>query len=157
LDIGALRIRFKPEHVEGAALGIEHLAALRSRASLTAAGHPLEQPKGIFGRPAGTAEVAGTALGVAAAAPDRAHLPSRAVPSQIFLLIFRDRIVAHALEKIIRIVVFADMIQAETPIFGGAQPALRRAVGGGRLATRPFAARKLGAQPPILIGLDPDA
>ena len=73
------------------------------------------------------------------------------------LLVFRDGVVAHAGEKIIRIVVFADMIQTEAPIFRRAQPALRRAMGGRRVATRPFAAWKLGAQPAILIGLYPDA
>ena len=79
------------------------------------------------------------------------------MPGKVFLLVFRDRVVAHALEKIIRIVVFADMIQTEAPIFRRVQPALRRAMGGGRVASRPFAGRKLGAQPAILIGLYPDA
>ncbi len=157
LDIGALGIGFKAEHVERSALGIEHLAALGRRTSPTATSHPLEQPKGIVGRPTGTAGAAGAALAVAATSSDRAHFPGRTVPSKVFFLIFRDRVVAHALEKIIRIVVFADMIQAETPIFRRAQPALRRAMGGGRVATRPFAAWKLGAQPAILIGLYPDA
>src|SRR5262249_15998058 len=46
---------------------------------------------------------------------------------------------------------------AEPPVFALAQPPLRRAVGGGRLAARPFAGRALGAQPTILVGLDPDA
>src|ERR1700752_2273317 len=108
-DIGAPRIGFKPEHVERAALGVENLAAFGSRTGLTAACRPLEQPKRIVSRPAGTAEAPGTALGVAAAPSDRAHLPGRTMPGKVFFLIFRDRVVAHALEKIIRIVVFADM------------------------------------------------
>jgi hypothetical protein len=54
-------------------------------------------------------------------------------------------------------IVLAHVIEAKLPIFPLAQPALGCAVGGGRLAIRPLAARALRAQAPILVGLYPDA
>ena len=48
------------------------------------------------------------------------------------------------------------MFEAELPILAGAQPAFRRAVGRRRVAARPLAGRKLGAQPAVLVRLDPD-
>ena len=92
----------------------------------------------------------------AAFAADRAHFPGRTVAGDRFLLIFRDRVLAHAGEEIVRIVVFADVAEAELPIFGRAQPALRRAVGCRRVAARPLAAGKLRPQAAVLVGLDPD-
>ena len=135
LDIGALGIGFKAEHIERAALGIEYLAALagglapdrRGRAS------PAEQAERILGRPAGTPAAWAVRLASPLAA-DRAHLPGRSMPGEVFLLVFRDGVVAHAGEKIIRIIVFAHVFQTEAPVFGRAQPALRRAVRGGRVA-----------------------
>ncbi len=74
-----------------------------------------------------------------AAAAERAHFPGRTVAGDVVLLVLRDRVVAHAGEEIVRIVVFAHVFEAELPILAGAQPALRRAVGGRRVALRPLA------------------
>jgi hypothetical protein len=156
LNIGALRVGFKAEYLEGAPLGVKHLAGLTGRLGPAGLGRPVEQPERIVGRPTGTAPAAGGPLGLATFSADGAHLPSRPVPGKVFFLIFRDRVVAHTLKKIVRIVVFADVIEAKPPIFRRVQPALRRTVGGRRVASRPFAGRKLGALPAILIGFYPD-
>ena len=74
-----------------------------------------------------------------------------------FLLIAGNVLGAHAREEIVRMVVLANVIETEPPILALAQPSLGRAVGGRRLAIRPFAGRALGAQPTIFVGLHPDA
>src|SRR5262249_59164071 len=84
-------------------------------------------------------------------------LPGRAMPDARLLLIAGNVLGAHAGEEIVRMVVFANVLEAEPPIFALAQPPLGRAVGRGRLAIRPFAGRALGAHPTIFVGLDPDA
>ena len=89
-------------------------------------------------------------------AADRTHFPGRTVAGDRVLLIFRDRVVAHAGEEIVRIVVFAHVLEAELPILAGAQPAFRRAVRRRRGAVRPLASRKLRAAAAVLVGLDPD-
>src|SRR5262249_12122761 len=85
------------------------------------------------------------------------HLPGRAMSDDRLLLIAGNVLGAHAGKEIVRMVVFANVIEAEPPIFALAEPPLGRAVGRGRLAIRPFAGRALGAQPTIFVGLDPDA
>ena len=98
----------------------------------------------------------GTAFGFARLAADRTHLPGRTMTGKVFFLIFRDRVVAHACEEVVGIVIFAHMFETKSPIFVGAQAALRRTMRRGRVAARPLAGRQLGAEPTILIGLDPD-
>src|SRR5262249_24210169 len=68
---------------------------------------------------------------------------------------FRDGIFAHAGEKIVRIIIFTDMLEAELPVFAGAQPAFRRAMGRRRFASGPLAAWELIAQA-VRFGLNPD-
>ena len=72
-------------------------------------------------------------------------------------LISGDVLWSHAGEKIVRMVVGADVIETEPPVFPFAQPPFRCAVGRRRLALRPLAGRALSAKPTILVGLDPDA
>src|SRR5208282_5949484 len=159
LDIGPFGVGFKAEHVEGAALRIENLAALGRGPRMAGPGGAglAEQRERVLGGPAGGAGFGPTAPGVTAFAADRAHFPGRTVAGNGLLLIFRDCVLAHAGEKIVRIVVFAHVFEAELPILAGAQPALRRPMGGRCVATRPLAGRKLRAQPAVLVGLDPDA
>src|SRR5262249_9642384 len=86
-----------------------------------------------------------------------AHLPGRTMADDRLALIAGDIIGTHAGEKIVGVVVLADVLEAEAPILGFAQPPLGRAVGGRRLTGRPFAGRALGAQPAVLVGPHPDA
>ena len=74
-----------------------------------------------------------------------------------FLLIPGNRIFAHSGEEIVRLVVFAHVLETEPPLFALAQAALGRAVRCALVAARPIAARSIGAHAPILAGLDPDA
>src|SRR5208282_4531395 len=161
LDIGPLGAGFKAENIEGVTLRIENLAALGRRPFMTgtAGAHLAEQRERVVGRPPAGASVAGTAPAISAAAADaadRAHFPGRTMAGHVVLLILRDRVVAHAGEEIVGIVVFADVLEAEPPIFAGAKPPLRRAVGRRRVTARPLAGRKLGAQPAVLVGFDPN-
>jgi hypothetical protein len=73
------------------------------------------------------------------------------------LLVFGDGFFAHSGEIIVRMVVFTHVLEAEAPIFILAEPALRRAVGGGVAAALPIAARCVGTQAAILAGLDPNS
>src|SRR5262249_5562966 len=86
-----------------------------------------------------------------------AHFPGGAMAGDRFLLIARDRILAHSGEEIVGLVVFAHMMEAEAPVFALAQPALGGAVRRALVAPRPVAARTVGAHAPILAGPDPDA
>src|SRR6516162_2684657 len=54
------------------------------------------------------------------------HLPGRTMARQRILLIARDRLVVHAGKEIIRVVIFAHMVEAEMPILPRVVPALRR-------------------------------
>src|SRR5262249_26802664 len=84
------------------------------------------------------------------------HPPSRAVSGNRLLLIARDRVVAHSGEEIVRLIVFAHVLQAEPPVFALAQPPFGSAVGGALPASRPVAARIVRTHAAILAGLDPD-
>src|SRR5439155_9196998 len=68
-----------------------------------------------------------------------AHLPGRAMAGQRVLLVARDVFRIHALEEIIGLVVLADVIEAEVPVFARVRAALRRAVRALVLAARPLA------------------
>ena len=72
-------------------------------------------------------------------------------------LVAGDVVLAHASEEIVGVVVLANMIEAEAPVFVLARAALGGAVGRGPVAAGPFTAWVLGAQPTILVGLDPYA
>ena len=58
---------------------------------------------------------------------------------QRILLVTRNRVCIHALEEIVGLVVFADVIETEVPVFLVIGPALGRAVRPLVLAVRPFA------------------
>src|SRR5262249_14402825 len=90
------------------------------------------------------------------AAAVHAHLPGRAVAEHRLFLIAGDVGLAHAGEEIIRMIVLADMSEAEAPVLVLTRTALRRPMGSRPVAARPFATRVLGAQPTILVGLDPN-
>src|SRR5262249_18576580 len=90
------------------------------------------------------------------AAAVHAHFPGGTVANNGVLLVAGDVVVAHPGEEIVRMVVFAHMPEAETPVLVLAIAALGSAVGRSPVAAWPFAARVLGAQPTILVGLDPN-
>ena len=58
------------------------------------------------------------------------------------LLVARDRVVAHAGEIIVGMIVLAHVLEAEAPVFALAQPPLRRAVRRLAGAARPLANRQ---------------
>src|SRR6202044_2875567 len=135
LDIGSFCVGFKAEHVEGAALGMENLAPPRRRPRMAGPAAGLAQHgERVGGFPLGGAKAAAGAPGRRALAADRAHFPGRTVAGDGLLLILRDRVVAHSGEKIVGIVVFAHVLEAEPPILAGLQPAFGRAMGRRRLA-----------------------
>src|SRR5262249_44150103 len=72
-----------------------------------------------------------------------AHLPGRAMAGQRVLLIARDVFRIHALEEVIRLIVFADVIEAEVPIITRILTAFRSAVRALVLASRPLAGDRL--------------
>src|SRR5262249_22138614 len=113
----------------------------------------VEKPERIGSTAAVRAETAG-AVCLAAV---HAHFPGGAMAGDRFLLIARDRILAHSGEEIVGLVVFAHMMEAEAPVFALAQPALGGAVRRALVAPWPVAARTVGAHAPILAGPDPDA
>src|SRR4051812_21640193 len=86
-----------------------------------------------------------------------AHLPGRAVAGERVLLILGDVVGAHPGEEIVRMVVFAHVVEAEAPVLVLAIAPLRRTMGRGPTAARPLAGRMRGAQPPVEVRLDPDA
>src|SRR6516164_4371113 len=154
LDIGAFGVGFKAENIERPALCVENLALLGrgSRMTVPRAPHAKERER-IVGRPVGVPKHSCAAGALAA---DRTHLPGRTVTGQRLLLVFGDSIFAHAGEKIVRIIIFTHMFEAELPVFAGAQPAFRRAMGRRRFASGPLAAWKLVAQAAVQFGLNPD-
>src|SRR5262249_16108189 len=154
LDIGAFGIGFKAENIERAALRVENLALLGRDSRMTVPRPPhAKDRERIVSRPVGVPEHSCRTAGALAA--DRTHLPGRTVTGQRLLLVFGDGIFAHAGEKIVRIIIFTDMLEAELPVFAGAQPAFRRAMGRRRFASGPLAAWELIAQA-VLFGLNPD-
>src|SRR5262249_19593902 len=69
------------------------------------------------------------------------HFPGWTVTNHRVLLITGNVVHAHAGKEIVGMVIFADMFEAEAPIFPLAQPSLWRTVRRRRLAIRPFASR----------------
>src|SRR5690242_3717188 len=117
LDLGALGVGLEPERMQRLALGIAHRAPLRllpsiglARPSAQLAEHAerivgalvVEEPAGA--RPAG------------ALAAHHAHLPGRPMTGDGVLLVARDRVLAHAGEEIVGMVVLAHMIETEAPV-----------------------------------------
>src|SRR5262245_28119579 len=86
-----------------------------------------------------------------------AHFPGRPMADDRLLLVAGDIVLAHAGKEIVGVIVLPHMTKAETPVFVLARAALGSAMGRGPVASGPFTARVLGAQPTILVGLDPYA
>src|SRR5262249_44101087 len=82
------------------------------------------------------------------------HFPRRAMAGDCVALIARNRVITHPGKKVIGLVIFAHVVEAEPPIFALARASLRCAVGRRLGASRPIARRTLRAQPPILVRLD---
>ena len=76
---------------------------------------------------------------------------------QVLFLVFDNGVIAHAGEKVIGVVVFADVFETELPILAGAQTPLRRAMRRRRVAIGPLAPRQIGAAAAIAIRLDADS
>src|SRR3954469_11412664 len=85
-----------------------------------------------------------------------AHLPGRTVAGHGILLVPRDRIVAHSGKIIVGMIVFPNVLEAETPVLVLAQPAFGRAMRRLAAAARPLADRRIGGRLALLLGLDPD-
>src|SRR5579872_1782196 len=92
----------------------------------------------------------------APAAADRSHFPGRAMTGEVLFLVFDNRVIAHAGEKIVGVVVFADVVETKLPVFAGAQAPLRRAMRGLRVAVGPLTRRQVGAATAVAIRLDAD-
>src|SRR5438093_1257144 len=161
LDFRGGRSRVEPKRIERPALGVADDTALPPTQALafgvgTVRAKMAKQVEGIV-------DVIEMRLEPRRMGPCRrttavhAHLPGRPVADNSLLLVTGDVVLAHAGEEIVGVVVLAHMTKAETPVFVLARAALRGAMGRGSVATGPFAARVLGAQPTILVGLDPYA
>src|ERR1700720_2872396 len=111
----------EPHHLQRLALGVEYFPGF----ALGLAGAP------AWTRPPATAAVEfaehaerigrafqiglGAALALLGAGVG-AHLPGRTMAGQRILLVTRNRVRIHALEEIIGLIVFADMIETEVPV-----------------------------------------
>src|SRR5262249_54079165 len=84
------------------------------------------------------------------------HLPGWAVPGECVLLVGHHRRIAHAGEEVVRLVVFADVIQAKTPVFLFAASTLRGTVRRFFLATMPLAAWAARSRTAVLLRLYTD-
>src|ERR1700744_6216317 len=163
LDVVERGIGAEPHHLQRLALGVEHFPGFAlglgagpwTRPPAATAVEFAEHAEGIgsaFQIGFGTAlALLGTGVG--------AHLPGRTMTGQRILLIARDRIRIHALEEIVGLIVFADMVEAEMPIFPRVLPAFRRAMRSLVLALGPFAHRGFFARLCLLlraqfVGLD---
>src|ERR1700692_1285314 len=144
LDRLKRRVGAEPHHLQRLALGVENLPrfdlGLAGGAAWTwppaAAAVELAEHAERIG---GAFEIGlRTALALLGAGIG-AHLPGRTMAGQCVLLVAGARIRIHALEEIIGLVVFADVIETEVPILLVVGPALGRAVRPLVFALRPFA------------------
>src|SRR3981081_2263171 len=160
------RIAAQAHHLQRLALGIEHLAGFRL--GLFRAGTRTWPPAAAAVELAEHRERIGGAVQISlgglafALGAVGAHLPGRAMAGQRVLLVARDGIGVHAGEEIIRLVVLADMVQAEVPVFLVVGAALGGAVLPLVLAVGPLAQNGLLARAglllrALLVGLDADA
>src|ERR1700719_3206742 len=160
LDVRTGRAILQPERVKRLAFCVAHGAPLGLGARLCRTGaRTAELPQDaetILETETFVKRSTGLSLGTALAA-DHPDPPSRKMSGERVLLKARNRVVAHAIKKIIGLIVFAGMLQAEPPVFAFAIAALRRPVARRLRAVRPVTAWLIGPQPPIFAGLDPDA
>src|SRR4029077_11799143 len=85
-----------------------------------------------------------------------AHPPGRSVAGHGILLVARDRVLAHAREVIIGMIVLAHVLEAEAPVLVLAQPPFGGAVRRLAVAAGPLANRHRPGRLALLLGLDPD-
>src|SRR6202140_2738763 len=156
----------EPHHLQRLALGVEYFPGF----DLGLAGGPAwtRPPAAAAVEFAEHAERIGRALqvGLGAAlgplgAGIGAHLPGWTMAGQRILLVTRNRVRIHAGEEIVGLVVFADVIETEVPVFLVIGPALGRAVRPLVLAVGPFAHGGFFARLRLLlrtqlVGLDAD-
>src|SRR5882757_9781144 len=86
-----------------------------------------------------------------------AHLPGRAMSRDGVLLILEDRVIAHAGEVIVGVVVLADVLDAETPMLVLARPSFGRPMRCRVGTALPVAARPVWPRTAILTGFDANA
>ena len=105
-------------HLQRLALGVDHLAgfdlglgALRARPPAAAAVELAEHAERI----GGAVEIPRPPLALLGAGVG-AHLPGRTMAGQRILLVARDGVGIHALEEIVVLVVFADVIETEVKV-----------------------------------------
>src|SRR5579859_2308099 len=150
LDVVGARAFFEPERMQRLALGVAHGAPLGLGARTCGTGSgATELPQdveGIVGDEALLKSPAGPSLGTPLAA-DHADPPCRQVTGERVLLIARDRVIAHAGEKIIGLIVLAHVVEAEPPVFALAVASLGRPVGRRLDAIGPLTARLFRTQP----------
>src|SRR5712691_1366340 len=118
LDLLRGGIRLEAERVERLALGIAHRASLGATGGASAGGRSelLKHSERIIG----AAEFGTKAGGMRAhrgPAAVHAHLPGRAMPDDGLALIAGNVVGAHAGEKIVGVVVLADVVETEPPVF----------------------------------------
>src|SRR6266852_4302571 len=160
LNFRAGRALLQPERMKRLALGVAHRPPLSLGARLCRTGTgvaELAQDIERVRRTHALLEKPADPSLCALVAADHPHAPGRQVPGERVLLKPRYRIIAHASEKIVGLVVFTDVTEAEAPVFVLAISTFRRPVARRLGAVRPVAARALGLQPAVLAGLDPDA
>src|ERR1700677_4901803 len=156
----------EPHHLQRLALGIEDFTGLglglagraaRTRPPAAAAVEFAEHAEGI-GR---AFQIGFRAALCFFGAGIGAHLPGRAVAGQRILLVPRHRIRVHSGKEIIGLVVFANVIETEVPVFLVIGAALGRAMRPLVLAVGPFAHGGFFARLGLLlraqlVGLDTD-
>ena len=86
-----------------------------------------------------------------------AHLPGRAMADHRLALVARDVVGAHAGEEIVGVVVLAHVVEAEPPILLLAHRAPSARDGSRRRRSPAIRTADAAPQPPVLVGLDPDA
>src|SRR5437764_12792916 len=84
------------------------------------------------------------------------HPTGRAMAGHGVLLVARDRVVAHAGEIVVGVIVLTHVLKTEAPVLAFAHPAFRGAVGRLAVAARPLASRHLPGWLALLLGLDPN-
>src|SRR6516165_2077643 len=140
LDFLQRRARTEPHHLQRLALGVKDL----SRLGLGRTARPRPPPSA-------TIELAEYAEGVegavkvdgrrppAAATRIGAHFPGRTMAGQRILLVARHGFSVHPRKEVVGLVVFANVVETEVPIFPTLVTPLGRPVGPPVLATGPFA------------------
>src|SRR5262249_15508684 len=87
----------------------------------------------------------------------RPHFPCRAVAGERVLLVGHYGRIAHAREEIVRLVIFAHMVETEAPVVLFTAAAFGRAVCRLFLATVPLAAGPTSIRTAVLLRFDTDA